>query len=335
MSIGPLGVGYLLMRVGSRRVYVWCLFGLALTTAAFAACEHIVLMKVVRFLQGGLIAGLLASTMTYIAETASRMREVMAYYVGSSVLGGLSGRIIAGMVAERFQWQYFFVGLGLLFLYCAYRATQLERLQAQAIEATTDKRMSMRAVLKDGYVRRQYVVIMLAFFCTTAVLNFVPFRLEQLDQTLGSSIISLFYLGFVVGFFVSINAPRIADRVGGTLQAIWIGMGMACIGLLLGTLPSVVAVFLSITLVTSGFFLQHACMVSLLNTYAGKQAGVVNSLYVSIYYLGGAAGAYLPGLIYLKAGWVVFCILLLSAVLMSFWISLTTQSDGNAFLKFS
>ena len=110
---------------------------------------------------------------------------------------------------------------------------------------------------------------------------------------------------------------------------------MASVGLLLGTLPSVVAVFLSITLVTSGFFLQHACMVSLLNTYAGKHAGVVNSLYVSIYYLGGAAGAYLPGLIYLNAGWLVFSLLLLFAVGTSFWVSYMTRAGGNAFLKFS
>ncbi|MEM8486327.1 MAG: MFS transporter [Bacteroidota bacterium] len=333
MSIGPLGVGYLLMRLGTKKVYIGCLIGLAVTTVAFAAIDHIMFMKVVRFAQGGLIAGLLASTMTYIAQVATNMREVMAYYVGASVLGGLGGRITAGMIAEHFNWQYFFAGLGLLFVYCALRAKDLKAPPVSA--GVTRKPVSLWKVFGDRYVRRQYVVIMLAFFCPTAVLNFAPFRLEQLDETLGASIISLFYLGFIAGFFVSINAPRIADFAGGTVQAIWLGMGMVCIGLLIGLLPSIVAIFIAITLVTSGFFLQHACMVSLLNTYAGPYAGSVNSLYVSIYYLGGAAGAYLPGLIFLNAGWALYTGLLLAVVGISFAVSFTTRPAGGAFLKFS
>lgn len=335
MSVGPLGVGYLLARLGTKTVYISCLVGLAVTTAAFAALEHIVLMKTVRFLQGGLIAGLLAATMTYIAQTSTRMREVMAYYVGAAVLGGLGGRITAGFIAETFSWQYFFAGLSILFLYCAWRARQLDTPAAALSAAGDRKSVSLLRVLADRYIRRQYAVIMLAFFCSTAILNFAPFRLEQLDDTLGASIISLFYLGFIAGFLVSINAPRIADWVGGTRQAIWAGMGMVCAGLLIGILPAIGAVFIAITLVTSGFFLQHASMISLLNAYAGPYAGSVNSLYVAIYYLGGAAGAYLPGLLFLRSGWMIFTGLLIVVVLASFVISYTTRTGDVAFLKFS
>ena len=49
----------------------------------------------------------------------------------------------------------------------------------------------------------------------TATLNFVPFRLEELDETLGEASIALFYLGFVVGFAVSGAAPKIAGGLGG------------------------------------------------------------------------------------------------------------------------
>ena len=94
-------------------------------------------------------------------------------------------------------------------------------------------------------------------------------------------------------------------------------LGLACVasGLLIGAIDSVVAVFIAVLLVTSGFFLQHATIAGSLNSYAGDRAGDVNSLYVSFYYIGGTAGSYLPGLLYVSAGWTPFVLLLLAIVM--------------------
>lgn len=292
-------------------------------------------MKVVRFVQGGMVSALLATTMTYIAGAPGSLRQVMGYYVGASVMGGLMGRIIAGFVSQYADWRFFFVVLGIALVLCFILSLKLQETQSDA-EKGKPKPFEISQflrVLQDPYIHRMYLVIMCAFFVMTGILNFVPFRLEELDATIGESTISLFYLGFIAGFFVSINAPRIADLVGGTFKAAWVGMGFVLVGLAIGCIPSTGAIFFAVMLATSGFFLQHTSIATMLNGYAGKQAGNVNSLYISIYYAGGSAGSYVPGLLYISAGWLYFTGLLALFVVMSFMLAMTIRVPGNAFLS--
>ena len=193
-------------------------------------------MKVVRFVQGGMVSALLATTMTYIAGVSENLGRVMGYYVGASVMGGLMGRIIAGFVSQYADWRSFFIVLGAVLLFCFYRSLKLLETQPE-INTNKSTPFTLRPfllVLKDRYIHRLYIVIMCAFFVMTGVLNFIPFRLEELDATIGESTISLFYLGFIAGFLVSVNAQRVADLVGGTFKAAWIGMVLVLIGLGIG-----------------------------------------------------------------------------------------------------
>ena len=333
MSIGPLFMGYLLQRNDPRKMLIWCVAGLTCSTLLFSMLNDLFSMKLVRFLQGGIIAAQLAATMTYITSASTNMRQIMAYYVGAAIMGGLSGRLFAGFVSEFASWRYFFVALGLVFIICLWRTIQLEKTDYAKRAALAFKQF--REVLKDRYIIRLYLIIMLSFFVMTGVLNFIPFRLEALNPHIGESTISLFYLGFVIGCFVSINAPRIADIVGSAFKAAWLGIGFVIVGLLLLYIPSAFAVFIAMAFVTSGFFLQHTSIATLLNKYAVKQAGIVNSLYISVYYLGGSAGSYLPGLLYESQGWTAFTSLLLLIVVLCILVVYTTRATGNAFLNVS
>ena len=333
MSIGPLFMGFLLQRLSPKRMLAWCLGLLGMLTLVFPLIGAFGFLKLIRFFIGGVIAAQLAATMTYIAFGSDNMRQVMGYYVGAAVLGGLSGRIIAGFVSEYLHWSYFFFGLA-IFLFVVFDLA----LKLSDVAYKKRKGFSVKAiwqVLSDVYIRRMYLTIMAAFFVMTGVLNFVPFRLEILDATLGESLIALFYLGFIVGFFVSIKAPQIADLVGGTDRAAWVGIGMVITGIIVATIASVYTVFVALTLVTSGFFLLHTSVATLLNRYAADQAGNVNSLYISIYYLGGSAGSYLPGLLFVAHGWMSFLSLLGISIAISIFFFIRAAPHGNAFLKVS
>lgn len=332
MGIGPLFMGYLLQRYSPRHMLSWCLALLAGLTLLFAISASLGWMKVMRFAQGAVIAAQLAATMTYIAGASTNMRQVMAYYVGAAVMGGLIGRITAGFVSEYADWRYFYFVLALALFVCSWQSLSLAEIAETPARGKRQPLSLSRLwrVLKNGYIRRLYLIVVLAFFVMTGILNFVPFRLEQLSQEIGESMISLFYLGYIVGFLVSINAPRIADMLGGTFRAAGLGMGAVLTGLVIASQPSVVAVFFAVMLVTSGFFLQHTSIATMLNRYAGPHAGDVNSLYVSIYYFGGTAGSYLPGLLYIAAGWGYFIMLLLSFMLVSASIALTTRHPADA-----
>ena len=301
MSFGPLCMGFLLQKYSARKLLTSCLFALAISEFVFAWFSSYTVLKAIRFVQGGLFSALLAATMTYIAGAASNMRQALAYYVAASVLGGLSGRIIAGFLSEHISWQTFFVGIGVAFLLVGVITLRLPGGVAPKKSAVSVHRLL--EVLRDRYVTGLFGVIMLCFFVMNGFINYVPFRLEEIDPTVGEAVISLFYLGFIVSFFVSSNAPRIADGLGGEKRAVLAGVVLVLCGILTAGLYAEGAIFFAVLLMTSGFFLQHATVSALLNRYAGDRAGDVNSLYVSFYYIGGTAGSYLPGLVYVSAGW--------------------------------
>ena len=53
----------------------------------------------------------------------------------------------------------------------------------------------------------------------------------------------------------------------------------------------------------AGFFLIHALLSGLANHLAREHKGVVNGLYVSVYYFSGALGSRLPGYLYEGLAW--------------------------------
>ena len=53
----------------------------------------------------------------------------------------------------------------------------------------------------------------------------------------------------------------------------------------------------------AGFFLIHSVLSGLVNIRATEHKGIINGLYVSVYYLSGALGAWLPFYGYTAYGW--------------------------------
>jgi YNFM family putative membrane transporter len=61
----------------------------------------------------------------------------------------------------------------------------------------------------------------------------------------------------------------------------------------------------------AGMFTLHSVLSAFLNHLETERKGLVNGLYVSAYYAGGALGSYFPGFLYQKIGWTAFILLLL------------------------
>jgi len=61
----------------------------------------------------------------------------------------------------------------------------------------------------------------------------------------------------------------------------------------------------------AGMFTLHSVLSAFLNHLETERKGLVNGLYVSAYYAGGALGSYLPGFVYQQIGWNAFIALLL------------------------
>jgi len=303
MAIVPLFGGVLMQVVSPRRLLAGSAFLLGSTEIAFMMTEAFWGLLVIRFAQGALVSTLLAATMTYVSLQATRVSRVMALYVAASVLGGLVGRLAAGYGAAWVGISGVFLGIGGLTLGSAILAWGLEPEPTRRQREMNLSRLG--AVLRTPSLVPLYGVVFSAFFVFTALLNYVPFRIDDLGVG-GTGASGLAYVGFLLGIAASLGSHRIVELVGGKLRAV--ALGSITLGATLGFawFGAFSAVLASIVGASGGFFLLHAVLSGYVNQSAETDTSLVNGMYVAIYYAGGAAGSYVPGLVYEAAGWTAF-----------------------------
>lgn len=123
------------------------------------------------------------------------------------------------------------------------------------------------------------------------------------------------YLGYICGALIAFNGARIADWLRGELRGMSIGLALLLIGLCGMLVPSLVATFVFAFLMCAAFFLVHSLLAAFLNYHATDSHGIINGLYLSFYYSGGALGGWLPGYIFRSNGWNAY-IAVLAALLV-------------------
>src|SRR5580658_5933102 len=75
----------------------------------------------IRVLEGFALAGVPATAMAYLAEEVDKghLGRAMGLYIAGNAIGGLSGRVIAGILAEHGGWRVATAGVSALALACA------------------------------------------------------------------------------------------------------------------------------------------------------------------------------------------------------------------------
>ena len=106
VAIAAPPVGRLADRFGLRRTILTAAMALTAATALAATATSLRQLIFWRFLQGIVTPGIFASTIAYIHEVwpASRAGRGTAAYMSGTVLGGFTGRALAGIVAADSSW---------------------------------------------------------------------------------------------------------------------------------------------------------------------------------------------------------------------------------------
>jgi YNFM family putative membrane transporter len=318
LSIAPIAYGFLLESVSAKRMLIGASLLLAITSFALAAGPGYGGFLVVRLLQGLFIPAMLTALMTYISASAApqRLGRAMAIYVASTVFGGFAGRAFSGLMTELAGWQVSFFMIGAMLLVSA-----LLLLRLQSDSASRFSRVSPRAiaeVLGTAGLARAYLVIFCAFFVFASLLNFLPFRLTELREGLGSGAIAMMYSGYLMGIAMSLGSGRIASRLGSRKRAVLLGLALQLTATLLFMIPVVPVLFANMFLLCAGMFLVHGLLPGFINELAPARRGIVNGLYVAAYYAGGSFGSFLPGLLLATAGWNAFIGGLAAVVVLAF-----------------
>jgi YNFM family putative membrane transporter len=306
-------------RVDRKKTIVGSMAALAICTLMTATATSLTVLAMWRLLQGLVTPGIFIITIAYVTEEwpALRVPQVMSVYVAGTVFGGFMGRLLGGLMVDRYGWRSVFVVLGLASLGGAGLSQWLlrpARTRPQEV-AGKSKLAPVWANLRNPRLLATFGIGFCLLFTLVATFSYITFYLSTAPFDLSTKQLSYLFAVYLCGLGTTLVAGTILARVGlrhGMIVAL-----VACIaGLTLTLAPSLMIVTAGLAIEASGIFVAHACANSFLRDAAPAGSRVsAAGMYICSYYIGGTVGGVLPGLFWDHAGW-PGCVALVIAVLL-------------------
>ncbi|WP_374119267.1 MFS transporter [Streptomyces odontomachi] len=265
-----------------------------------------------RAVQGAALAGLPASAMAYLAEEvrAKALVAAVGLFVAGNSIGGMSGRIVSGWIAQACGWRVAIGVIGVIAVVCAVLFRVLLPAPRHASAApgardATDTRALVRAVrdhLANPLLRRLYAIGALFMTVFGASYTVIGYRLTDAPYSLPQGLVGSIFLVYLVGTVSSATVGRLVGRLG-RRGALYLAAGTTASGLLLSLAGPLVLVLLGLVLITAGFFAGHTAASSAVSHTATHGRAQASALYQSGYYLGSSIGSTLGAIAFRAAGW--------------------------------
>ncbi|MCP2261885.1 MFS transporter, YNFM family, putative membrane transport protein [Streptoalloteichus tenebrarius] len=332
--------------VGRRPVMLVSLALAVLVGVAMPFAPTFGALVALRAVQGVAVAGLPATAMAYLAEEigSTRLGSLMGVYVAGTTVGGMSGRLVAGVVADDVfvrdaGWRGGLVAVSVLSAVCgllvawllpASRRHQRQPLRVAPLIA------GLRSAVTDPVLYGPYVVAVLSVGSFIGIYNAIGFRLVSPPFQVSPAVAALVFLAYAAGGICSAVAGRLADRFGRPVVLLS-ALALTAVGVVM-TLPDQLGwVLAGLAVLTGAFFAAHAVSSGWVGARADPAArGQASSVYLFAYYLGSSVGGWLGSTVYGVWGWSALvattCAWLSAAVVavvMATWLPAHSSADGR------
>ena len=284
-----------------------------------------------RLLQGVALAGLPAVATAYLREELQPGTHARAagLYIGATALGGMTGRLVTGPIAEVAGWRWALAAVAAIALVCAVVVRVLLPASRNFVPAPAriGHLLAMtRRALGDRALLALYGIGACSAGAFVAVYNAVGFRLTSPPLDLGLGVAGLVFLVYPLGTLGSMVAGRLADRFS-RRAVVPVGCLITVAGILLTLVGSLPVIVLGLAVMTAGFFAVHGVASGWVPSRAhagGAAAGQAASLYLFAYYLGASAFGSLTGGVWTVGAWpgvvVLACALLAATGALALWL---------------
>ncbi|MGW2489603.1 MFS transporter [Streptomyces sp. NPDC001606] len=264
-------------------------------------------LVVLRAVQGAALAGLPASAQAYLAEEVRPKALITAIglFVAGNSVGGMSGRVITGWVAQEWGWRVAVGVIGVIAVGCAVAFRLLLPAPRHFTAGSLRPRVLLGTVrdhLANPLLRRLYAIGALFMTVFGGVYTVIGYRLTEAPFGLPQGIAGSIFLVYLVGTVSASVAGRLVGRLG-RRGALYLAGGTTTAGLLLSLAPALPLVLLGLVLITAGFFAGHAVASSAVSRTATHGRAQASALYQSMYYIGSSAGSTVGALAFRADGW--------------------------------
>lgn len=281
--------------VGRRPVMLWTMALAVLPAFLAPMVTSINQLLIIRIAQGLLLAGLPSVAMAYLGEEISprALGLAVGLYISGNSIGGMSGRVISGMMAESYSWRASFwvmaiiglVGVA-LFYFLLPPSAHFSPRPAGFGKAAAD----IWGHLKNVTLLKAYGIAFLIMFSFVGVFNYITFRLSGPPYNLSPAAIGWLFLTYLAGTVSSTVSGRFIDKAGNRIAVI-MGLTIALVGLMIMVIPTLWVIVAGLLVFCFGFFAVHAAASAWVNKNAEQARASAMGLYLVFYYVGGSFGS--------------------------------------------
>jgi YNFM family putative membrane transporter len=303
--------------LGRKRVIVTAMFALAIPTILSAFSTSLHTLIVWRFVQGLCMPPIFAVTIAYIAEElpANEATAVTGVYTSGASMGGFSGRLFTGVLADLIGWRNGFICLAAITLAGAVLVAMLLPRERKFMrsEGLIASGKQMLRHFRNPQLLATYAVgfgVLFNFICT---FTFVSFRLAAPPYNMSATWLGAIFVVYLIGSAITPLTATLIGRFGRRhfillIIAIWMS------GILLTLASPLPLIILGLAMMATCGLLCQAVSTSYVavTAQAGRSSAV--GLYVTSFYLGGSVGAAAGGAAWIAGGWPA-CVFMMVAVL--------------------
>ncbi|MBG6179554.1 MFS transporter [Arthrobacter sp. CAN_A1] len=295
-------------RAGRKRTMTWAISAAVVFGLLVPLAPTFELMLGLRFLEGAALGGIPAIALVYLNEEVQRLHAAVAAgtYVAGTTIGGLSGRLVAGPVADLFDWRAGVLVASLMAALAAVAFVWLAPAPRGFVPVVrgVGPRLSERIAhnLRSPRQLGLYAQGFLLMGGFVAVYNYLGFRLELPPFGLPVAVISLLFLAYLAGTVTSRMAGTLAVRFG-RLRVMVAGIPVIVVGLLITLSESLPLIVAGLVIFTGGFFTVHSVAAGWTPRLTEVGRAQASSLYNFFYYAGSSLIGWIGGFFFVGSGW--------------------------------
>ncbi|WP_245391814.1 MFS transporter [Salinicola aestuarinus] len=307
LALGLLVTGPISDALGRKSVMTVALLAAAVFSLLAAVMSSWTGILIMRALVGLSLSGLCAVAMTYLNEEIHPrfIGFSMGLYISGSSIGGMSGRLISGVMVDFVPWRWTLATIGVVSLLAAF----LFMRWLPPSRHFTPRPLNWRNVFagftlhfRDRGLPFLFLEAFLLMGGFVTLYNYIAYRLLAEPYNVSQAVVGVLSIAYLSGTYSSAWAGSLADRLGRE-RIFWLFVVMMLVGLAITLFSPIGLIMIGILIFTFGFFAAHSLASGWVGQRATQARGQASSLYLFSYYLGSSVAGTLGGAFWYWAGW--------------------------------
>ncbi len=324
LAFGLMLTGPLSDAIGRKSVMVVALMLAAICTlicAFMTSWQGILLM---RALIGLSLSGVAAVAMTYLSEEIhpSFVALSMGLYISGNSIGGMSGRLVTGVLSDFFSWRIALAVIGLFALAAAcmfWRILPPSKHFRPTLLRPRTLMINFKLHWRDPGLPLLFAEGFLIMGSFVTLFNYIGYRLLAQPYYMSQAVVGLLSIVYLTGSYSSPKAGSLTSRYGRG-PVLLASIGMMLIGVIITSFPPVITILFGMMIFTAGFFAAHSVASSWIGRRARRAKAQASSLYLFCYYAGSSVAGTLGGIFWLNLGWTGVVVFITTLLLLALYV---------------